>query len=347
MIPQAATVFELPDALSATGPPESRGIARDEIALLVARPSGVTHAQFRDLVSFLEPPDVLVVNNSATIAAALQGVRADGRRVAVHLSSPLADNTYLVELRCADGSCRMRDGRVGERIMLEAGSIRLQSAYPDAEVPTGSRMWRAVLDLPTDVATHLETHGRPITYGYADVWPLREYQTGFAREPGSAEMPSAGRPFSDRLVTELASTGIDIVPVTLHTGVSSLEAGEIPLPERFEVSAHASRRINHARGAGGRVIAVGTTATRAVESALDTDGAVHAASGWTDLMIGPDRGVRVVDGLITGWHEPQASHLLLLEAVAGPDLVGEAYAAALAERYLWHEFGDSALLLPH
>ena len=347
MRPRAATVFELPDSLSATGPPEARGLARDEIRLLAARSEGMTHTRFNQLTEHLEPGDVLVVNNSATMPAALQGVRLDGRHVAVHVSSPLADSTCLVELRCDDGSCRIRDGRAGERIALEHGSARLQAAYPDQSERSGSRMWRATLDLPTDLPTYLDTYGRAITYGYVgDPWPLSDYQTVFARDPGSAEMASAARPFSDRLVTELISSGVDIVPITLHTGVSSLEAEETPLPERFEVTDRAARRINHARGAGGRVIAVGTTATRAVESAASESGSLHGAHGWTDLVIGPDRSIRTVDGIITGWHEPQASHLLLLEAVAGRRLVGRAYEAALAERYLWHEFGDSALLLP-
>lgn len=345
--PAARTVFELPESLSATGPPEARGLARDEVRLLVARAAGITHTRFRDLAAQLEPPDVLVVNNSATVAAALSGVRPDGRHVAVHLSSPLADSSYLVELRCEDGSCRIHDGRAGEHIALDAGTVTLRAGYPDPRVRSGSRLWQAVFDIPYDVPELLRRYGRPIRYGYVgDPWPLSDYQTVFARHPGSAEMPSAARPFSDRLVAELVSAGIDVVPVTLHTGVSSLEAGETPLPERFEVTANAARRINHARGAGGRVIAVGTTATRAVESASRDDGRVRAAGGWTDLVIGPDRGPRVVDGLITGWHEPQASHLLLLEAVAGPRLVRRAYDTALEVRYLWHEFGDSALLLP-
>ena len=170
---RAATVFELPDSLSATGPPEARGIARDEVRMMVAQESGITHSQFRDLGDFLEPPDVLVVNNSATVPAAVRGVRPDGRHVAVHLSSPLTDNTYLVELRCEDGSCRIRDGRVGERITLDSGSVRLQAAYPDSKTRTGSRMWRAVLDLPTDLSTYLAAYGRPIAYGYAaGPWPL-------------------------------------------------------------------------------------------------------------------------------------------------------------------------------
>lgn len=345
--PEAATVFELPDSLSATDPPEARGLARDAVRLLVADRHGISHTRFRDLATHLGPSDVLVVNNSATVAAALSGVRPDGRHVAVHVSSPLADNMYLVELRCEDGSCRIDDGRTDERIALDSGTVTLRSAYPDAGVRTGSRLWHAVFDVPGTVPDLLADHGRPITYGYVeDSWPLSDYQTVFAHESGSAEMPSAARPFSDQLVTRLVSSGIDIVPITLHTGVSSLEAGEAPLTERFTVTANAARRINHARNAGGRVIAVGTTVTRAIESAARADGSVRAAQGWTDLVIGPDRDVRVVRGLITGWHEPQASHLLLLEAVAGPRLVRQAYDSALAEGYLWHEFGDSALLLP-
>lgn len=345
--PAAETVFELPDSLSAKGPAESRGLARDEVRLLVADGDRITHTRFHDLERHLTPSDVLVVNNSATIPAALSGVRPDGRHVAVHLSGPLDDNSYVVELRCEDGTCRIRDGRAGERIALDSGHLTLWSGHPDRDVRTGSRLWQASLDGPTDMATLRERHGRPIAYGYTgDPWPMSDYQTVFAQQPGSAEMPSAARPFSNRLVTRLVSAGVDVVPVTLHTGVSSLEADETPLPERFEVTANAARRLNRARNAGGRVIAVGTTATRAVESAARADGSIRAAHGWTDLVIGPDRGARSVDGLITGWHEPEASHLLLLEAVIGADIVGLAYDAALEERYLWHEFGDSALLLP-
>jgi S-adenosylmethionine:tRNA ribosyltransferase-isomerase len=159
-------------------------------------------------------------------------------------------------------------------------------------------------------------------------------------------MPSAARPFSAELVTALVSSGIAIAPLTLHTGVSSAEAGEAPAPELFEVPAATARMVNSTRAAGGRVIAVGTTATRALESAADAAGVVRHAVGWTDLVLGPQRPARVVDGLITGWHDAGASHLLLLEAVAGADLVALAYREAAAHGYLWHEFGDSALLLP-
>jgi S-adenosylmethionine:tRNA ribosyltransferase-isomerase len=198
-----------------------------------------------------------------------------------------------------------------------------------------------------DVVSYLARHGRPIRYSYVPrPWPIDYYQTVFARRPGSAEMPSAARPFSTELVSALVADGIAIAPITLHAGVSSAEAGEPPFPELFHVPPATARLVNLTRATGGRVVAVGTTVTRALESAADADGVVGAALGWTDLVLGPHRPCRVVDGLITGWHEAGASHLLLLEAVAGPDLVATAYREAVEHSYLWHEFGDSALLLP-
>jgi S-adenosylmethionine:tRNA ribosyltransferase-isomerase len=197
------------------------------------------------------------------------------------------------------------------------------------------------------LAGHLEAHGRPIAYGYLrDRFPVEAYQTVFARVPGSAEMASAARPFTAELVTSLVSSGVLIAPVTLHTGFSSQEAGEAPQPERFAVSGETAGLVNHVRSRGGRVVAVGTTATRAIESAADEAGTAHAAGGWTDVVISPDRPARVVDGLVTGWHDPDASHLLLVESVAGPALTQLAYDEAVEHRYAWHEFGDAGLFLP-
>ena len=240
----------------------------------------------------------------------------------------------------------MRDVVAGEYVDLGDGTIRMVEPYPDAKV-TGSRLWRAEVDLPLDVPRYLAQHGAPIAYDYVPgQWPLESYQTVFAQEPGSAEMPSAARPFTGQLVADLVAAGVGVAPVRLHTGVSSLEKGEPPLPEPFRVPASTARLVNSTRAAGGRVVAVGTTVTRALESVAAPEGVVSAGSGWTDLVLGPRRPARVVDGLITGWHEPGASHLLLLEAVAGHALVAAAYRAAAAHGYLWHEFGDSALLLP-
>jgi S-adenosylmethionine:tRNA ribosyltransferase-isomerase len=347
-LPLAALPFDATDVRSASEPPEARGVPRDGVRLLVARPTSVTHAVFADLPAFLAPGDLVVVNTSATLAAALPGTRrATGAAVTIHFSTALPDGGWAVELRPgprADGP--LRDVVAGEYVDLCDGVLLVVDAYPDADV-AGSRLWRAEVSLPMDVPRYLARHGAPIAYGYVPGrWPLASYQTVFANEPGSAEMPSAARPFTGQLVADLVAAGVVVAPVLLHTGVSSLEKGEPPLPEPYVVPASTARLVNLTRAAGGRIVAVGTTVTRALESVAAVDGVVTAGSGWTDLVLGPHRPARVVDGLITGWHEPGASHLLLLEAVAGHALVAAAYRGAAAHGYLWHEFGDSALLLP-
>lgn len=343
----AAFVAEEPPALAeATEPPEARGMDRDETRMLVASPEGTLHTCFFELGRFLEPGDLVVVNTSATLAAALDGVRDGGRWAVVHFSAPLDDGTWTIELRNPDASGPLLDSRDGERIELSGvGHLEVLSAYPE---PGGHRrILRARVDIEGSVHDHLARFGRPISYCYVQGrWPLAMYQTVFARDPGSAEMPSAGRPFTAELVTEMMTRGIAFAPITLHTGVSSQESGEMPLPERFRVPEATARLVNHTRANGGRVVAVGTTVTRALESAVEADGTVARTEGWTDLVMGSDRPARVVNGLVTGWHAPESSHLKLLEAVAGVDVVERAYEAASREGYLWHEFGDSCLLLP-
>ena len=236
------------------------------------------------------------------------------------------------------------DSRTGDALTLPGNvPMVLLGPHPDGQL----RLWQASIDVTGGPMAYLARHGRPIRYAYVPTpIPLAEYQTVFAREPGSAEMPSAGRPFTTELVTELVTRGIAIAPITLHTGVSSQDAGEPPQPERYLVPATTARAVNLTRAGGGRVVGVGTTVTRALESAADRTGIVHGRSGWTELVLGPQRPALVVNGLITGWHAPGASHLNLLEAVAGAELVERAYREAVRARYLWHEFGDSCLLLP-
>jgi S-adenosylmethionine:tRNA ribosyltransferase-isomerase len=353
--------FELPQDLEASEPPEARGLRRDEVRLLVGRRDRqqLRHAIFRDLPGFLEAGDVLVVNTSATVAAAVDGIGADGEPLEVHLSTRLpaipsssvgvAETTlvdlWVIELRrqSRPASRPYRDGLPGTSVALPGGGAA------DLLVPYGSpgRLWVANLRLPAPVHSWLAQHGRAIRYRYVPAdWPLGCYQTVFAMDPGSAEMPSAARPFSPEVVTELVSRGIAIAPLLLHTGVSSLEDHELPYPEYFRVPATTARLVNHVRACGGRVIAVGTTAVRALETVADDHGQVHLGEGWTETVITPQRGVRVVDGLITGWHEPAASHLALLETIAGRSLLERSYNEALASGYLWHEFGDSHLILP-
>ncbi|MFF4380034.1 S-adenosylmethionine:tRNA ribosyltransferase-isomerase [Kitasatospora sp. NPDC001547] len=341
----------VPPELSARAPAEARGTARDGVRMLVGRRAtgAVEHRRFTDLPEVLRPGDLLVVNNSATVPAALPGRLPDGTPVALHLSSAQPDGSgaHLVELR------RVVPGRAAAHYPPEESPARpgLRVSLPAAGAavltrPLTARLWYAELALPEPLLPYLERHGRAIRYGYVDRdWPIEAYRTVFATVPGSSEMPSAARPFSPEVVARLAGRGVLLAPVTLHTGVASPEVHEAPYAERFHVPAATARLVGHVRAGGGRVIAVGTTVVRALESAA-ADGTVQEADGWTELVVTPERGVRAVDGLLTGWHEPRASHLLMLAAVAGRPLLAACYREAVRHRYLWHEFGDVNLLLP-
>ena len=338
--------FVLPADLEAREPAEARGRRRDDVRLLLSRGTDVAHHRFTDLPLVLAAGDLLVVNNSATLPAALDA-RPDGAPpVVVHVSTERVDGTWLIELRRPDGGSTTPyargagPARPGLRLRVPQGTLTLLRPYT-------SRLWVATARVPGTRVDYLGRHGRPIRYGYTDRdWPLETYRNAYATEPGSAEMPSAGRPLTGAVLAALAGRGIVVAPVTLHTGVASAEADEPPYPEWFRVPASTADLVGHTRRAGGRVIAVGTTVVRALESAAVATGRVREASGWTDLVIGPEHRLRAVDGLLTGLHEPRASHLRMLTAVAGEPAVRAGYAAALRERYRWHEFGDVHLLLP-
>ncbi|MEU5686804.1 queuosine biosynthesis protein [Streptomyces venezuelae] len=339
----------VPDSLVATVPAEERGpgLGRDAVRLLVSRGTDVAHHAFAELPTLLRAGDLLVVNTSQTLPAAVDG-RLGHARVVVHFSTRGEDGRWAVELRDPDGrgTTRARAGGPAGSVVRLPGDVRLVCEEPMA-TESGRLWWVRV---SADVPALLRGHGRPIRYSYTERdQPLSAYQTVFALPSadgaGSAEMPSAGRPFTASVVAELVSRGVQFAPVVLHTGVASQEAHEPPYPELFEVPETSARLINAARAGGGRVVAVGTTAVRAVESAAGPDGVVRAAAGRTELVVTPERGVRVVDGLLTGFHEPEASHLLMLEAVAGRAAIERGYAEAVGRLYLWHEFGDVHLIL--
>jgi S-adenosylmethionine:tRNA ribosyltransferase-isomerase len=342
------TTFTIPGGAEATAPPEERGLARDEVRLLAAAPGRLTHTRFRDLPELLEPGDLVVVNTSPTLAGRLEARRADGVVVPLHVSTILDDGNWVVELRRPDTSGPDLGVEPGTELALPGGvRITLLRCHPGDG--RACRLWLARTE-PVRTTAYLREHGRPIRYGYvhADI-PLGAYQNVYAdlsASGGSAEMASAGRPFTAEVLVRLVVRGVPVVPLTLDTGVSSPEAHEPPYAERFAVPEATARLVTATRQAGRRVVAVGTTVTRALESATGDDGVTRPAGGWTDLVLGPDRPARVVNGLVTGLHAPEASHLLLLEAVAGADLVAAAYREAVAQRYLWHEFGDSMLFLP-
>jgi S-adenosylmethionine:tRNA ribosyltransferase-isomerase len=338
--------FTLPSELEAHDPPEARGLARDGVRLLVSRTASgeISHHGFRKLPSLLLPGDLLVVNTSQTLPAQVRVWSG----LAVHFSSPRPDGSWLVELRQVKNKISLPNGAgtPGQSLTLPGGAVLT------LEGRETTRLWRARLSVA--VVPYLLKHGVPIRYSYVPRdWPLTAYQTVFAQEPGSAEMPSASRPFSLSVVAQLVSRGVLIAPLTLHCGVSSLEGEEDPYPEPYAVPPATADLVNHVRARGGRVIAGGTTVVRALETAAlgSGDGAasggrVAASAGWTSHVVTPETGVRAVDGLLTGLHEPRSSHLRMLAAFAGPGLLARCYQAAIEHRYLWHEFGDVHLLLP-
>jgi len=335
--------FVVPRELEATKPPESRGLRRDEVRLMVSDGGAIRHRKFHELESELRSGDLVVVNTSATLPASV----VVDRELVVHISSELPGGLHIVEIRSISGAASLpyEEPAPGKVQLPGGGVVELLSPYPVRS--ESRRLWAAAIDLDCPLSQYLSTWGRPIRYRHIDgPYPLASYQTVFARVPGSAEMPSAGRPFSERLVTSLVAAGVSVVPITLHTGVSSLESGEPPYPEWFEVPEPTAAMVNHTRARGGRVIAVGTTVVRALETTADSAGMAHPARSWTDHVIGPEDHMRLVDGLITGWHEPASTHLELLQAVSGRAHLAEAYQGALEAGYLWHEFGDSLLILP-
>ncbi|MPZ64038.1 MAG: S-adenosylmethionine:tRNA ribosyltransferase-isomerase [Pseudonocardiaceae bacterium] len=335
--------------VAATGPPETRGVTRDRVRMLVATPGELDHRVIADLPGVLRAGDLLVVNSSDTLPAALTGVTARCERVEVHLSTlePSAGTTYpvalaatashwVVEVRAPGppGGVASWTDRTGAAIHLaDGGELDVGQRYAP-----GSRLWTAQLHTPVPLRGWLADHGQPIRYSYAGApWPLSAYRTEYADTPGSAEMPSAGRPLTRRVLRRLAARGVEVAAVLLHTGVSSAEAGEPPYAEWFAVSAATAAAVTRAH----RVIAVGTTVVRALETTGGT-----AGTGWTDLVVTPEHRMSSVDGLLTGWHEPAASHLQMLQAIAGPDLLAASYTEALRAGYRWHEFGDTHLILP-
>ena len=306
------------------------------------RTGEISHHAVTDLPGLLLPGDLLVVNTSGTLPAAVRCAYGPSG-LSVHFSTPLPDGSWLAELRAASGHATKpySGGSPGQELGLPGGA-RLSLR----ERVTG-RLWR--VRLSTAVVPYLLRHGRYIHYSYVERdWPAQAYQTVFAATPGSAEMPSASRPFTPEIITRLVVRGVTIAPITLHTGVSSLEGDEQPYPEPFDVPPATARLVTMTRQAGGRVIAVGTTVVRALESAAlnGPGGELAAASGWTHHVVTPETGVHVVDGLFTGLHEPRSSHLHMLNAFAGEPLLRRCYAAAIEHEYLWHEFGDVHLLLP-
>ncbi|MBW5448855.1 S-adenosylmethionine:tRNA ribosyltransferase-isomerase [Cohnella sp. CFH 77786] len=339
-------VFDLPSELNATMPPERRGVRRDHVNLMVLdRQTGATaHARFCELDRFLRAGDLIVLNASRTVPAVLRGRwRRSG-----------ADMADRLEIRLA----RRVDDRIWEALPVEADvrtgdTIEFAPGWEAGVIDTEPKPFVRILFTlhGSRLIDHIYAHGEPVRYEYiTHPWELDDYQTVYASVPGSVEMPSAGRAFSWELIFKLQRQGVKIAYVQLHTGLSYLLDDSAHLDpsdnfERYEVPLETADAIRQTKASGGRVVAVGTTVVRALETAVDERGDSIARSGWTNLRIDRSVPLRVADGLITGFHEPEASHLDLLEAFIAPDLLYPAYEEAIRRGYLWHEFGDMNLIL--
>jgi len=347
--------FVLPAELEAGMPPEARGLMRDEVRLMVSYRSNnrIVHTHFRNITDTLKAGDLLVINTSGTMNAALQATRPDGTALELHLSTHLPADLWIVEVRTQAGKTTrpFYDVKEGETLRLADGAeVTLHVPYlhsREAISKESHRLWIATLNLPCPLQEYLTRHGFPIRYSYVqESWPLDYYQTVYATETGSAEMPSAGRAFTPELITKLVAHGVQIAPLLLHTGVASLEAHEPPYEEFYRVPPETARLVNAAHAEGKRIIAVGTTVVRALETVTDDSGTTHLGEGWTRLVVTPERSIHSVNALLTGLHEPHATHLFMLESLASIEHLKLTYREALHKGYLWHEFGDLHLILP-
>jgi len=347
----APFTFTLPEELSAKEPPERRGEGRDRVRLMVIdrRTHAVEHTRFDRLGEYLREGDLLVFNSSRTLPAALEGCAAPaGPCIEMRLAERLPDDTWMALLMCQQGdpfACGLREGL---EIVFGEG-LRAKVLERDRRIP---RLWRVRFSRTgAELIDTFYRVGRPIRYEYVSApWDLDYYQTVYAREPGSAEMPSAGRAFTWRLLFDLKRRGVRVAYVVLHTGLSSymddeLDAQHPASEEEYFITDAAAREINETRGRGGRVVAVGTTVVRALESVADEDGVIRPGHGYTRLRVTAGHVLSVVTGLLTGLHEPEASHLDLLTAFLPAEEIRAAYQEAVELKYLWHEFGDLNLIV--
>ena len=346
MISEEVIRFKLPPELEAHAPPEYRGIRRDQVRLLVLpRFAGPTlHTRFDAIGDYLRSDDLLVVNNSRTLPAMLVAYDERGRVLEVRLAHRRAEDLW-------DGLVlEGREHRGEEGLQLTFGEgltarlLRRRSDLPFLWQIQFDRCCLPLLDL-------IYRLGEPVRYSYVQGgFPLDLYQTVYASEPGSVEMPSAGRAFTWELLLKLQRQGIELAALSLHTGLSStrddtIDASHPNYDEEYHLPEATAQAINATHERGGRVVAVGTTVVRAVETSAQNNGRVGSARGWTNLRITSNYRLRAVDALLTGMHEPKASHLDLLSAFVTPDRLQAAYLEAIERGYLWHEFGDMNLII--
>lgn len=343
----AAYSYDLPEALIAQNPVTPRDSAR---LLVVESQETYQHRHFRDLCDLLLPGDLLVLNNTRVIPARLCGTRHSGGAAEVLLIEPVAADRWLALVKPG------RRLQPGSQIEFGNGAGTVMTALVEARDPaTNGRILKLTAHNGQPVDELIEQLGQvplPPYITQTDSLP-EQYQTVFAQRRGAIAAPTAGLHFTEQLLTELADKGIHTAEVTLHVGIGTFRPVEVTdiethtmHQERIEVSAATVEKIQHTKASGGRVIAVGTTSTRALEGTVAACGQLQPYSGKTDLFIYPGYQWQVIDGLITNFHLPGSSLLMMVSALIGRERLMQLYEAAIARQYRFYSFGDAMIVLP-
>ena len=335
--------FYLPPSLNASKPPERRGLRRDQVKMMVLDKlnGNVVHDQFLQIDNYLNAGDILVLNNSRTIPAILKAEwnrngKVIGTNVEFRLARKKNDSIWevlIVSKNVKSGDCFRFSEKLQAKVVGEVFRSPLKMIKFNLE--------------GKDLYNEIYSMGEPIRYEYIQhPWNLDYYQTVFASQPGSVEMPSAGRAFSWELLLRLQQKGVKLAFLQLHTGLSYLLDDQYDHSpeehfEEYSLRQEDIEAIVKAKASGGKVIAAGTTVVRALETAAATSN----LEGWTNLYITSDYKLQLVDGIITGFHEPKASHLDMLAAFVDEKKLFDAYNIAIEQHYLWHEFGDINLII--
>ena len=333
--------YDLPEELIAQDPLEDRSSSR--LMVLHKDTGRIEHKIFRDIIDYLNPGDCLVINDTKVIPARLMGIKEDsGAAIEVLLLKRNADDVW---------ECLVKPGkkaRTGARIVFGEGL--LVGEIVDV-IEDGNRMIKFHYEgIFEEILDKLGQMPLPpyITHKLQD---KNRYQTVYARNEGSAAAPTAGLHFTKELLEKIKEKGVNVVSITLHVGLGTFRPVKVDKieehhmhTETFNISKEAADTINRARAAGGRVIAVGTTSCRTLESAAADDGTIPARSGDTDIFIYPGYKFKAIDCLITNFHLPESTLIMLVSALAGRDNIMNAYETAVKERYRFFSFGDAMFI---
>lgn len=333
--------YDLPEELIAQMPAEPRDSSR--LLVYHRRDEAVEHKIFRDVIDFLNPGDALVVNDTRVIPARLYGKKqSTGREVEFLLLNQLSKDTWEVIMRPG------KKLRIGDRVEF-AEDLQAEILEKKEDGVTSVKFYFEGLFEPL-----LERYGNmPLPpYITQRLEDRQRYQTVYAKENGSAAAPTAGLHFTPELMEKIRQKGIDIIPVLLHVGLGTFRPVKVDNVENhkmhseyYSISADSARRINETRRRGGRIIAVGTTSVRTLESVAGEDGSIKEQSGNTEIFIYPGYRFKCVDALITNFHLPESTLLMLISAFMGKEQALDLYRLAVQERYRFFSFGDAMLIL--